>query len=91
MSSHSARIERSNRRDLEGVEVQLTMGEPGAGRARWKGEFLSRSADGIVPDERLALTLDTGEKGTARVSETQCSSRTPETTLVLFTGTSPLE
>jgi hypothetical protein len=91
MSLHSARIERSHRKDLEGVEVQLTMGEPAAGRPQWKGEFLSRSADGIVPDERLALTLDTGEKGTARVSETQCSSRTPETTLVLFTGISPLE
>jgi hypothetical protein len=72
------------------VEVQLTVGPPG-GRPQWKGEFLSRSADGIIPDERLSLTLDTGERGTARVSETQCSSRTPETTLVLFTGTSPLE
>jgi hypothetical protein len=91
MSSHSARIERSHRKDLEGVEVQLIMGEPGVERSRWRGEFLSRSADGIVPDERLGLTLDTGEKGTARVSETQCSSRTPETTLVLFTGISPLE
>ena len=91
MSSHTARIGRPNRKDLEGVEVQLTLSEPGDGRQRWKGEFLSRSADGIIPDERLSLTLDTGARGTARVSETQCSSRTPETTLILFTGTSPLE
>jgi hypothetical protein len=90
MASHLALVERSNRKDLEGVQVQLTMGDS-VGRHRWKGEFLARSADGILPNERIALTLDTGEKGTARVSETHFSSRTPETTLVFFTGTSPLE
>jgi hypothetical protein len=90
MSSHIALIERSNRRDLDRVEVQLTITESTGGRQFWKGEFVSRSADGILPDERLSLTLDTGEKGTARVSETHFSSRTPETTLVHFTGTGPL-
>ena len=91
MDSYTARIERPHRKDLEAVEVLLTLSQPGEGRQRWSGEFLSRSADGIVPDERLTLTLDSGLRGTARVSETQCSSRTPETTRVLFTGTSPLE
>jgi hypothetical protein len=90
MSSHMALIERSNRKDLDGVEVQLTITDPGGGRPSWKGEFVSRSADGILPNERLSVTLDTGQKGTARVSETHFSSRTPETTLVHFTGTSPL-
>ena len=91
MDSHTARIERLHRKGMDDVTVRLTVSPPGEGRQRWSGEFLSRSSDGIVPDERLTLTLDTGVKGTARVSETQCSSRTPETTLVLFTGTSPLE
>jgi hypothetical protein len=90
MSSHIALIERSNRRDLDHVPVQLTITESSGGRQLWKGEFVSRSADGILPDERLSLTLDTGQKGTARVSETHFSSRTPETTLVHFTGTGPL-
>lgn len=51
---------------------------------------MSRSTDGILPNERLTLTLDTGEKGVARVSETQFDSRAPQTTLVRFTGTGPL-
>jgi hypothetical protein len=91
MATHTARIERSNRKDLVNVEVRLTVTAAAAGRPQWKGEFLSCSADGLVPDERIALTLDTGEKGTARVSETECSSRTLETTRVLFVGTGPLE
>ncbi len=90
MSSHLALIERSNRKDMNGVEVQLTITESSEGRQSWKGEFVSRSADGILPNERLSLTLDTGQKGTARVSETHFSSRTPEATLIHFTGTSPL-
>jgi hypothetical protein len=91
MDSHTARIERLHRKGMDAVSVSLTLSPPGEGRQRWSGEFLSRSADGIVPDERLTLTLDSGLRGTARVSETQCSSRTPDVTLVLFTGTSPLE
>ena len=89
MTSHTAHIERSNRKDLHQVELQVTMRDAG-GRSSWSGEFVSRSADGIVPDERLALTLDTGQKGTARVSETYFDSRTPDATRVLITGTSPL-
>ena len=90
MSSHLAHIERSNRKDLEHVEVQMTITEMSAGRQSWSGEFMSRSADGILPNERLALTLDTGQKGTARVSETRFDSRTPDATIVHFTGTGPL-
>jgi hypothetical protein len=90
MTSHTALIERSNRKDLHEVEVQVIIREPGSGGASWSGEFMSRSADGIVPDERLALTLDTGQKGTARVSETYFDSRTPDATRVLFTGMGPL-
>jgi hypothetical protein len=90
MPTHVALIERSNRKDLDRVEVQVTVTELSAGRQSWSGEFVSRSADGILPNERLALTLDTGQKGTARVSETRFDSRTPEATLVHFTGTGPL-
>ena len=90
MPPHLANIERSNRKDLDGVEVQLTLSEERSGHQSWSGEFLSRSADGILPNERLSLTLDTGQKGSARVSETIFDSRTPEATLVHFTGTGPL-
>lgn len=90
MSSHVALIERSNHKALDSVEVQVTITELSAGRQSWSGEFMSRSADGILPNERLSLTLDTGQRGTARVSETRFDSRTPETTLVHFTGTGPL-
>jgi len=90
MAAHLAFIERSNRKDMDHVEVQVTLTEMGAGRQTWSGEFLSRSADGILPNERLWLTLDTGQKGAARVSETRFDSRTPEATLIHFTGTGPL-
>jgi hypothetical protein len=90
MVSHLALIERSNHRDLDHVEVQVTVTELSAGRQSWSGEFMSRSADGILPNERLAFTLDNGQKGAARVSETRFDSRTPEATLVHFTGTGPL-
>jgi hypothetical protein len=85
-----ALIERSNRKDMDRVEVQMTITESSPGRQSWSGQFVSRSADGILPNERLALTLDTGQKGMARVSETRFDSRTPEATLVHFTGTGPL-
>lgn len=90
MSTHLAMIERSNRKDLNHVEVHVTITEPGGRRHSWSGEFLSATADGILPNERLSLTLDNGQKGTARVSETHFNSRTPGSTLVHFTGTGPL-
>jgi hypothetical protein len=90
MPSHHARIERSNRKNLEHVEVQITIRESSTGRQSWSGEFTSQSADGILPDERLELTLDSGQRGAARVSETRFDSRTPGATTVHFTGTSPL-
>ncbi|MFL5533341.1 MAG: hypothetical protein ACJ8BC_15350, partial [Gemmatimonadales bacterium] len=55
----------------------------------WTGVFMSRSTDGFVPNERLALTLDNGMKGTARVSETHFDSRDPDATRILITGTGP--
>jgi hypothetical protein len=90
MAAYMALIERSNRKDLTNVEVRVTITELGPGHQSWSGEFVSPSADGILPDERLALTFDTGQKGTARVNNTLFDSRTPATTLVHFTGTSPL-
>lgn len=90
MAAYKALIERSNRKDLDNVEVQITITDLSPGRQSWSGEFMSRSADGILPNERLALTFDTGQKGTARVSETRLDSRTPEATLIHFTGTGPL-
>ena len=90
MPAYMALIERSNRKDLKNVEVQVTIADLSSGRQSWSGEFVSRSADAILPNERIALTFDTGQKGTARVSDTMFDSRTPATTLVRFTGTSPL-
>jgi hypothetical protein len=90
MAAYMALIERSNRKDLNNVEVHVTITDLSSGRQSWSGEFMSRSADGILPNERLALTFDTGQKGMARVSETRFDSRTPEATFVHFTGTSPL-
>jgi hypothetical protein len=90
MTAHIAHIERANRKDLDGVEVQLTVTEAGAGRQAWRGEFVSRSADGFLPNERLSFTLENGQKGPARVHETHFDSRSPDTTLVQFTGTGPL-
>ena len=90
MTAHTAHIERSNHKDLHQVEVDVTTQEPDRGRASWIGTFISRSADGFMPDERLALTLDNGLKGTARVSETYFDSKAPDATRILITGTSPL-
>jgi hypothetical protein len=90
MPTHLALIERTNRKDLERVQVQMNIAELSAGRQAWSGEFMSRSADGILPNERISLTLDTGQRGTARVSETRFDSRTPDSTVIHFTGTGPL-
>jgi hypothetical protein len=90
MSSHVALIERSNRKDLTQVEVQLTINEVSAGRQSWSGQFTSRTTDGILPNERLTFTLDNGQKGMARVNETAFDSRNPSSTVVHFQGTGPL-
>jgi hypothetical protein len=90
MPSHVALIERSNRKDLNQIEVQLTLMEAGSGRQSWSGQFTSRTTDGILPNERLAFTLDTGQRGMARVSETSFDSRQPEATVIHFRGTGPL-
>jgi hypothetical protein len=90
MATYMALIERSNHKDIRNVEVQVTLTDLSSGRQTWSGEFVARSADAILPNERLALTFDTGQKGTARVQNTLFDSRTPDTTVVHFTGTSPL-
>ena len=90
MATYTALIERSNHKDIRNVEVQVTITDLSSGRQTWHGEFASRSADGILPNERLALTFDTGQQGTARVNDTLFDSRTPDTTVVHFTGTGPL-
>ena len=90
MSAHKARIERSNRKGMDQLDVELTVTDTGGGRQSWSGAFMSRSIDGILPDERFSLFLDTGQKGTARVKETEFDSRKPEATRVLFTGIGPL-
>jgi hypothetical protein len=90
MTSHSASIERSNRKGLSKVQVQLTVTDTGPGRQSWSGEFNSPSVDGILPDERLSVVLDSGQRGTARVSETSFDSRSPEATRILFKGIGPL-
>jgi len=89
MTSHTASIERSNRKHLHEVELQVTPQETNRSHASWTGVFMSRSSDGFMPDERFALTLENGMKGTARVSETYFDSRAPDATRILITGTSP--
>jgi hypothetical protein len=89
MTAYMARIQRSNRKDLEEM-VEVTITDISTARQTWSGEFTSRSADGILPDEHLHLTFDTGQKGTASVSETRFDSRTPEATLVHLIGIGPL-
>jgi hypothetical protein len=87
---HIALIERSNHKHLNRVEVELTITGSSPDRQSWRGEFMARSIDGILPNERLSLTFDTGQKGAARVSETHFDSRTPDATMVHFRGTGPL-
>ena len=89
MTSYTASIERSNHKNLHQVDFQVTPRETGRQQESWTGVFMSRSTDGFMPNERLALTLDNGMKGTARVSETHFDSRAPDDTRILITGTSP--
>ena len=90
MPSYMATIERSNRKPIDRVEVDITIPDLSAGRQAWHGEFVSKSVDGILPDERISLTFDTGQKGSARVKETHFDSRNPTATRITFDGTGPL-
>jgi len=90
MQSQKALIERSNRKALKQVEVRVTVTDSTSGRQSWRGEFMSRTADGFLPSERIWLTLDNGQKGMANISETHFNSRTPEATLIQFMGKGPL-
>jgi hypothetical protein len=85
-----ALIERTNRQALKQVDVQVTVSDAGSGRQSWHGEFMSRTADGFLPSERIWLTLDNGQRGMANVSETHFNSRTPDATLIQFMGKGPL-
>ena len=90
MQSLTAIIERSNRKSVDRVDVQVTVTDAGAGRQSWRGEFMSRTVDGFLPSERIWLTLDNGQRGMASISETHFNSRTPEATLIQFVGKGPL-
>ena len=90
MESQKAVIERSNRKSIEKVDVQVTVTNSGSGRQSWRGEFMSRTADGFLPSERIWLTLDNGQRGMASISETHFNSRTPDATLIQFIGKGPL-
>ena len=57
MPSYMATIERSNRKPIDRVEVDITITDLSAGRQAWRGEFVSKSVDGILPDERISLTF----------------------------------
>ena len=60
MTSYTASIERSNHKDLHQVELQVTPRETNRQQESWTAMFMSRSTDGFMPNERLALTLDNG-------------------------------
>ena len=90
MDSQKAVIERSNRKSIEKVDVQVTVTNSGSGRQSWRGEFMSRTVDGFLPSERIWLTLDNGQRGMASISETHFNSRTPDATLIQFIGKGPL-
>ena len=90
MHSLTAIIERSNRKSVDRVDVQVTVTDSGAGRQSWRGEFMSRTVDGFLPSERIWLTLDNGQRGMASISETHFNSRTPDSTLIQFVGKGPL-
>lgn len=90
MLSLKANIERSNRKALKQVSVNVTVVDLSSGRQSWHGDFMSRTSDGFLPSERIQLTLDNGQRGTANISETHFNSRTPDATLIHFTGAGPL-
>jgi hypothetical protein len=90
MPSYFARVERTHGKSLNQVQVFIRVDEGSSGRPSWSGGFSSRSADGFLPSERIELTLNNGQKGSASVSRTVLDSRTPDETLVEFTGSGPL-
>jgi hypothetical protein len=90
MPSYFARVERTNGKFLNQVQVFIRLEERSSGRPSWGGEFSSRSSDGFLPSERIELTLNNGQKGSASVSRTLLDSRTPDETVVEFTGSGPL-
>jgi len=90
MPSYVARVERTNGKSLNQVDVFIRVDEPSSRHPSWGGEFSSRSADGFLPSERIELTLNNGQKGSASVSRTLFDSRTPEETVVEFIGSGPL-
>jgi hypothetical protein len=90
MPSYFARVERTHAKSLNQVQVFITVDEGSSGPSSWSGGFSSRSADGFLPSERIELTLNNGQKGSASVSRTVLDSRTPDQTLVEFTGSGPL-
>jgi hypothetical protein len=90
MQTQKALIERTNRQALKQVEVRVTITDSSSGHQSWRGEFMSKTADGFLPSERIWLTLDNGQKGMANISETHFNSRTPEATLIQFMGKGPL-
>ncbi|MEO8089761.1 MAG: hypothetical protein ABI703_05655, partial [Gemmatimonadales bacterium] len=47
MQSQKALIERTNRQALKQVEVRVTITDSGSGHQSWRGEFMSRTADGF--------------------------------------------
>ena len=63
MAAYIARIERSNRKDLKNVEVQVTITDLSPGRQSWSGEFVSRSADAGNHPRALYRHRSTGLAG----------------------------
>ena len=76
MAAYMALIERSNRKDLPNVEVQVTLIDLSPGRQSWSGKFVSRSADGIVPNGALRSPLTRGRRG-PRWSVRRCLTAGP--------------
>ena len=57
MLSLKANIERSNRKALKQVSVNVTVVDLSSGRQSWHGDFMSRTSDGFLPSERIQLKL----------------------------------
>src|SRR5690606_7433680 len=87
MAAYTATIERANRKSLGSIEIDITITDLGPNRQRWTGEFVSQSSDGILPDERLSVTFESGVRTTARVRDTSFDSRNPRETLVHIAAT----
>ncbi len=90
MQSLKAIIERSNRKSVDRVDVQVTVTDSGAGTPVLARGVHVQNVDGFLPSERIWVTLDNGQRGMASISETHFNSRTPEATLIQFVGKGPL-